>query len=94
MSGWFARVRAKVAGFFGWLRETEPARLAESVRLVLVAGNTLGWITIPDAKIAAVVSAVSVLASLGLTKYVRSSVWSRQTMDKVATGNHHSDGQA
>lgn len=88
MSGWFARARAAVGGFFGRLREAEPARLAEGVRLLLVAGNTLGWATIPDAKLNAIVSAVSVLASLGLTKYVRSSVWSRQTMDKVATGQH------
>lgn len=91
MSNWFTRVRAAVGGFFGWLSETEPARLAEGVRQLLVAGNVLGWVTIPDAKIAAVVSVVSVLASLGLTKYVRSSVWSRQTMDKVATGQHHTE---
>lgn len=78
--------------FLTWLRNTEPARLAEGVRQLLVLANVLGWLALPDAKIAAIVSAVSVLASLGLTRYVRNAVWSRKTMDKVATGQHGSEG--
>lgn len=85
----WARVRAYVSGVVAHVRETEPARLAESVRQTLLAVNLLGWVTIPDAKITAAVSLVSALASLGLTKYVRNAVWSRATMDKVATGQHH-----
>lgn len=85
----WARVRGYVSGVLATVRDTEPAKLAERVRQTLIAGNALGWWAIPDARIAAAVSLVSALASVGLTRWVRGSVWSRQTMDKVATGQHH-----
>ncbi len=56
------------------VRATEPARLAETVRAVLVAGVTLGWATIDDERINAAVSVVALLGSLLLTRQVRGAV--------------------
>lgn len=56
------------------IRATEPARLAEGVRVALAAAVTLGWLTIDDARINAVVSAVAVVASLFATHQVRANV--------------------
>ncbi|GAB2964455.1 hypothetical protein [Saccharothrix stipae] len=89
MKNLWARVRAYVSDVLATVRDMEPAKLAERVRQALIAGNALGWWAIPDTRIAAAVSLVSALASFGLTRWVRSSVWSRATMDKVATGQHH-----
>lgn len=56
------------------VRAMEPARLAEAVRVALVAAVTLGWVTIDDARINAIVSAVALVGSLLLTRQVRSTV--------------------
>lgn len=46
---------------------TEPAAVAELVRVVLVGLVAAGWVTIPDATIAGIVSAVGVIGSIVLT---------------------------
>lgn len=56
------------------LLATEPARLAEFVRVILVALVAVGWLTIDDDAINGIVSGVGVLLSLLLTKAVRSKV--------------------
>ena len=53
---------------------TEPAAVAELVRVVLVGLVAAGWVTIPDATIAGVVSAVGVLGSIVLTWWTRRRV--------------------
>ena len=63
------------------LRAEEPARLAEGVRVALVAAVTLGWVTIDDARINAAVSAVAVVASLFATKKVRAAVKPQAKID-------------
>ncbi|WP_158882008.1 hypothetical protein [Amycolatopsis anabasis] len=75
--------------FLARLQDTEPARLAEFVRAVLVAVNAVGWATIPDTTVSAVVTVVSVLASLVLTKFVRSNV--TPTPKPPADGNHRAN---
>lgn len=71
------------------LRSFEPARLAEGVRVVLVAGVTLGWLTIDDARINAIVSAVAVVASLLLTRQVRATVAPVAKLDGCAACLEH-----
>jgi hypothetical protein len=56
------------------LRDVEPAALAEALRLVLVALVALGWITLDEEAIAAVVSAVAGALSIGLTIWTRRKV--------------------
>lgn len=56
------------------LRLTEPARLAEVARWLLVTLVTTGWLTLDDAAVNGIVSAVSLLLSALLTKYVRGGV--------------------
>lgn len=56
------------------LAATEPARLAELVRSVLVGLVTVGWVTVPDTTENSVVSAVAYLASIALTRFVRGRV--------------------
>lgn len=56
------------------IRATEPARLAEAVRVALVAAVTLGWLTLDDARINSIVSAVALVGSLLLTRQVRGTV--------------------
>lgn len=53
---------------------TEPAAVAELVRLVLVALVAAGWFTLPDAAVASIVSAVGVAASIALTWWTRRRV--------------------
>lgn len=69
-----SNVAAAVGRAWARLRTEEPARLAERVRLLLVAAVTLGWITVDEAWINSVVSAVAVVGSLLLTRQVRASV--------------------
>jgi hypothetical protein len=69
--------------FLRRLAATEPARLAEAVRVVLMALVTLGWVAIPDATVATIVTAFSALGSLLLTGYVRSRVYSPATVEQL-----------
>lgn len=69
-----------------WLenvRDTEPARWAELARLLLVAGVGLGWLTIDSDTANAIVSIVSLLASILLTRWVRTAVYSRRTVARL-----------
>lgn len=52
----------------------EPAAYAEAVRLVIAALVGLGWVTISDAVVNAVVTAVGALMSIVLTAVVRANV--------------------
>jgi hypothetical protein len=52
----------------------EPAAYAEAVRLAIAALVGVGWITIDDATINAIVTAVGALASIALTAAVRANV--------------------
>lgn len=53
---------------------TEPAAIAEVVRVILVGLVAAGWVTLPDATIAGIVSAVGVLGSIALTWWTRRRV--------------------
>jgi hypothetical protein len=65
---------ARVREVWARVRAYNPARLAEGVRLLLVALVGAGWLTIDDARINAAVTVVGVLASLFATERVRSNV--------------------
>lgn len=52
----------------------EPAAYAEAVRLAIAALVGLGWITVGDATVNAVVTAVGALMSIVLTVVVRANV--------------------
>lgn len=52
----------------------EPVALTEAIRLILVALVGLGWITLDDTALSAILSAVGVLLSWGLAAYARSRV--------------------
>lgn len=56
------------------MAQTEPAAVAEALRLVLVALVAVGWVTIDSDAVNAIVSAVAGLASIALTIFVRSRV--------------------
>jgi hypothetical protein len=67
-------MRETIARVWARVRALEPARLAEAVRMALAATVTLGWLTIDDARVNTIVSAVAVVASLFATNRVRASV--------------------
>jgi hypothetical protein len=71
-----------IARAWVWLRNEEPARLAEGVRLLLVALVGTGWVVIPDARINAVASLVAVVASVLATKKVRAAVQPLAKLDR------------
>jgi hypothetical protein len=52
----------------------EPAAYAEALRLVIAALVGLGWITISDTTVNAVVTAVGALMSIVLSAVVRANV--------------------
>ncbi len=52
----------------------EPAAYAEAVRLAIAALVGLGWITIDDSTVNAIVTAVGALMSIVLTVVVRANV--------------------
>ncbi|PXY20318.1 hypothetical protein [Prauserella endophytica] len=56
------------------LAATEPAQLAEGVRTVLVALVGVGWLTIDDVTVNAIVTVVGVIGSFVLTFLVRKNV--------------------
>jgi hypothetical protein len=63
----------------------EPAAYAEAVRLAIAALVGVGWITIDDATINAIVTAVGALASIALTAAVRANVTPVVTVPPVTT---------
>lgn len=65
------------------LRDSEPARWAELARALIVATVGLGWWVIDSETANAIVSAVGLLGSILLTRWVRSSVYSRRTVEKL-----------
>ncbi|MBB5157651.1 hypothetical protein [Saccharopolyspora phatthalungensis] len=56
--------------------QTEPAAIAEVVRVILVALVGAGWLALDDATLASIVSVVGVLASVALTWWTRRKVTS------------------
>lgn len=52
----------------------EPAAYAEAVRLAIAALVALGWITVNDSTVNAIVTAVGALMSIVLTVVVRANV--------------------
>jgi hypothetical protein len=65
---------AWLASFWGKAKATEPARLAEFARTVLVGLVGLGWITVDDTTINTATSVVGLLVSWALTRFVRNRV--------------------
>ncbi len=64
----------RLLALWGKVKSTEPARLAEFVRTVLVGLVGLGWVTVDDATVNTTVSVVGLLGSCALTKFVRNRV--------------------
>ncbi|PKW15912.1 hypothetical protein [Saccharopolyspora spinosa] len=56
--------------------QTEPAAIAEAVRIILIALVGAGWLTLDDTTLASIVSVVGVLASVALTWWTRRKVTS------------------
>jgi hypothetical protein len=71
------------------VRALEPARLAEAVRFALAAAVTLGWVTIDDARINAIASAVAVVGSVLLTRQVRGAVTPVAKLDGCTVVHEH-----
>lgn len=63
-----------MTGFLQRLRVMEPAAVAEAVRAVIVALVTLGWVTLDNAAIATLASAIGFVVSLALSLLVRQKV--------------------
>jgi len=55
-------------------KDTEPARLAEIVRGVLVGLVGLGWVALDNATVNSIATLVAVAGSWALTKFVRDRV--------------------
>lgn len=81
-----SRVLDTVRRVWARVRAEEPARLAEGVRLLLVALVGAGWVVVPDARINAVASLVAVVASVFATKQVRGAV---RPLAKIAAEWEH-----
>lgn len=56
------------------LAKLEPAALAETVRLLLAALVSLGWLAMEDVAVNSLVSAVAAMTSVVLTVFVRNHV--------------------
>lgn len=54
--------------------KSEPVAVAEAVRAVVLAGVAIGWVTLDDTAVEAVVTVAGALISLGLTLWARSRV--------------------
>lgn len=65
------------------MRDTEPARWAELARLLLAVGVGTGWLVLDDETVNWIITGVALLASGGLTRGVRSSVYSKRTVDRL-----------
>lgn len=60
--------------FLARLKATEPAKLAEFARAILAALVAVGWVTLDEQAIAAVVSVVALVGSWALTAFTRRRV--------------------
>lgn len=73
----------RIGRWFAGLRNTEPARWAEVARALLALGVGAGWVTFDEQTVSWIVTGVGMGASTLLSRWVRSSVYSQRTVDRL-----------
>lgn len=80
-----SRIGRQIGRWITSLRDTEPARWAELARVLLMITVGLGWVTVDEETINWIVTGVGMIASALLTRWVRSSVYSQHTVNRLLT---------
>jgi hypothetical protein len=84
LPSWRTEVRlVKNGGFLARVRDTEPARWAEIARTLIGIGVGADWIAVDQLTTNWVVTGVGLVSSWLLTVFVRSSVYSEETVQRL-----------